>query len=93
MKLDFTDKLILGYFLAFMGMIVLLLSAWNNEVNKYKAIARFYYHRDVMHEAQKGICSDTPQIDDAKIIKALDITGHRQIQKDMDWVKSEFFNN
>jgi hypothetical protein len=93
MKLDSNDKLFLGYFLVLFGTIIIMMCAWNNEVNKYKAIARFYYHRDVMHEAQKGICSDTPQIDDAKVIKALDITGHRQIQKDIDWVKSEFFNN
>jgi hypothetical protein len=93
MKINTDDKIMLGFTLFLVFLFSIVVGAYENRVSQYKSIARFYYNRDVMNKAQKGICSDTPQIDDAKIIKTLDITGHRQIDKDIDWVKSEFLNN
>lgn len=93
MKLDSTDKLMLFWCLFLVFGISLIVGAYENRVSRYKSIARFYYHRDVLHEAEKGICSDTPQIDDAKMLKELDVEGHRQIQKDINWVQSEYFKD
>ena len=93
MKLDTNDKVMIGISLAILASFVMVMGAWAFEVDKYKAIARYYYHRNVLNEAQKGTCSDTPQIDDAKIIKDLEIEGHRQIQQDIQWMDSEYFHN
>jgi hypothetical protein len=93
MKLNTDDKIMLGFTLFLVFLFSIVVGAYENRVSQYKSIARFYYNRDVMNKSQKGICSDTPQIDDAKIIKTLDIIGHRQIDKDIDWVKSEFFQD
>jgi len=93
MKLNTDDKIMFGFTLFLVFLFSIVVGAYENRISQYKSMARFYYHRDVLNEAQKGICSDTPQIDDARIIKALDITGHKQIDKDKDWMKTEFFNN
>ena len=93
MKLNTDDKLMLAWMLFLVFAMALLVGAYENRISQYKSMARFYYHRDVLNEAQKGICSDTPQIDDARIIKALDITGHKQIDKDKDWMKTEYFKD
>lgn len=93
MKLDSTDKLLLFWSLCLVVGMSLIVYAYENRVSHYKSIARYYYHRDVLHEAQKGICSDTPQIDDAKMLKELDVEGHRQIQQDINWVESEYFKD
>ena len=93
MKLSTDDKLLLSFMLFLVFVFSIVVGAYENRVNRYKSMARFYYHRDVLHEAQKGMCSDTPQIDDARIIMALDITGHKQIDKDKDWMKSEYFKD
>ena len=93
MKLNTDDKLMLAWMLFLVFAMALLVGAYENRISRYKSIARFYYHRDVLHEAQKGICSDTPQIDDAKMLKELDLEGHKQIQKDINWVESEYFKD